>query len=79
MLDIRAENGHDSLLIWNVEMTGGGPLALNLRMLLTSQIIYETQYFLIVLMNFNSMFWLLRFRNSDILRVDFQLFEREWP
>ena len=72
-------NECDSLLIWNVEMTGGGPLALNLRTLLTSHITYETQYFLILLISFNSMLWLLRFRNSEFLRVDFQLFGRECP
>jgi hypothetical protein len=73
MLDIRNENGFDSLLIWNIEMAGGGPLALNIRMRLTSHIIYETQYSLVVLMSFNSMLLLLRFRNSDFLWIDFQL------
>jgi hypothetical protein len=72
MLDIRTENGFDSILIWNIEMTGGGPLGLNLRMLLTSHIIYETRYSFIALMSFNSMLWLLRFRNSEFLRIDFQ-------
>lgn len=71
ILDIRNENGCDSLLICNIEMTGGVPLALNLRMLLTSHIIYETQYFFILL--------LLHFRNSEVLRIDFQLFEKESP
>ena len=43
LLYARTENGCGSLLIGNVEMTGCGSLALNLRTLLTSYFIYETQ------------------------------------